>query len=339
LTSDSAAAEDIAQETLLRALIHLNELDVSRAWPWLRTVATNLVVDRHRRIGREVPVVTESRHLTVIDGDGGRDDPGMLSEALSVLPARQRTAVRLRYLEGWDASEVAALLGVNKGALKQVLFRARRRLAAEYERLFRELAGIALWPLTGLRRLFRGAQDTATRTARWAPASPVASLGATTLVCLSLVMGGGGVAPAAAARPAPAASQPSAVLVPATDRLPDLPARASGTVVGISSVSSPDHTKAAAHASVEPSGAAVPSEVAGILSDISDHVQGIVPTVQGLVGSATEAVGCAQGVVSGSRCRPDLPATAQGLAKGHDLPVKLPSVINDARASGPEEGL
>src|SRR5947209_4161235 len=43
---ERAAAEDLAQETLLRAFAHLRGFDRSRPlWPWLKAVATNLMVD------------------------------------------------------------------------------------------------------------------------------------------------------------------------------------------------------------------------------------------------------------------------------------------------------
>jgi RNA polymerase sigma-70 factor, ECF subfamily len=314
LTSDAATAEDIAQETLLRALIHLSDLDVSRAWPWLRTVATNLVVDRHRRIGREVPVVTESRHLSVIDGSNGHEEVGILSEALSVLPPRQRKAVRLRYLEGWDAGEVAAILGVNKGALKQVLFRARRRLAVEYQRLFRELAVIALWPLTELRRLFQGARDMASRTVRLAPASATPSFTVTTLAGLALVMGGSTGAPAAAARGAPPPPPPglevgAAQTVPATTRLPEVP-----RVVETDRADPPPLTKSGkGYRDQLPTESTTPSSAStsSLVSNVREQLGGAAPPLGAVVDSVTKTVGCVQTLPSGSSCVHEVAEAAQ----------------------------
>ncbi len=46
------------------------------------------------------------------------------------LPARQREAVVLRYVEGWSTREVADELGVTTGSVKRHLFRAVQRLRA-----------------------------------------------------------------------------------------------------------------------------------------------------------------------------------------------------------------
>ena len=57
MTRSHAVAEDIAQETLLRAFLHAADLDPHRSpWPWLKKVATRLVYD-HTRSQRTVAAV------------------------------------------------------------------------------------------------------------------------------------------------------------------------------------------------------------------------------------------------------------------------------------------
>src|SRR5438132_9041447 len=59
LTGSRAAAEDLAQETLLRAYQHIDGLDADRAWGWLKTVASRLAIDDARKLGRVRPLEDE----------------------------------------------------------------------------------------------------------------------------------------------------------------------------------------------------------------------------------------------------------------------------------------
>ena len=151
MTGRESVAEDIAQETLLRAYIRMEKLDLSRPmWPWLKQVATRLVYD-HTRGEREI--CSEESELAV---DACADVADQLAErdlvarVLRRLPARQRAAVTLRYLEDWKAGELAELFNLPRPAVEQLLLRARRSLGAEYRRLDAERIRLALWPLLAL---------------------------------------------------------------------------------------------------------------------------------------------------------------------------------------------
>jgi RNA polymerase sigma-70 factor (ECF subfamily) len=156
LTGSRAAAEDIAQETLLRAYQHLDWLDVTRAWPWLKTVATRLAIDDARKFGRVRSLDDEDG--SVGEPIGGEDDLELgeervvLAEALSRLPSRQRMAVGLRYVADFDSDEAAAALRLDRSAFKQLLFRGRRRLQSEYRKLTAAVPGIVALPVLLLRR-------------------------------------------------------------------------------------------------------------------------------------------------------------------------------------------
>lgn len=212
MTGNESLAEDIAQETLLRAYVRMEKFDFDRPlWPWLKTVATRLVFDHSRAQKRESleadPVAeteTDTFDVTV--------ERPLLAKALRCLPARQRVAVGLRYLEDWKAAEVAEALGLSRVAAEQLLLRARRRLSAEYLAQGGEPATalrLALWPLlvfvTGLRdRIARLRQFMGTSTAAQLPMSID---GATQMVAAAAFGGvllAGGVAFAATAPPSPA---------------------------------------------------------------------------------------------------------------------------------------
>jgi RNA polymerase sigma-70 factor, ECF subfamily len=152
MTGDRAAAEDVAQEAMLRAYQHLDWLDVSRAWPWLKTVASRLVIDEYRKWGRVGALADDHEVPADASQLEGAETRHVLAEAMSRLPARQRLAMTLRYVAGYDSAEAAAALDLDASAFKQLLYRARGRLQSEYRRLTAGVAGVALWPLMLLRR-------------------------------------------------------------------------------------------------------------------------------------------------------------------------------------------
>jgi RNA polymerase sigma-70 factor, ECF subfamily len=140
---DDTLAEDVAQETLIRALTHRDVFDRGRpAWPWLKTIATNLIVDHYRKQVRETALRAE--HGGAVEDPACVEETDLLRRAIERLPRRQRAAVALRYLNDWDAQDAASFMGVTRPAYEQLLFRARRRLKTEYSRLSQEVsAGIA----------------------------------------------------------------------------------------------------------------------------------------------------------------------------------------------------
>ena len=152
LTRDSAAAEDIAQETLVRAHDHLARFDQSRPmWPWLKTVATRVLVDQLRAQSREL-LTAEHPEDTAHADHGWSEEREVLTQALSKLPPRQRAAVALRYVEDWDGPEAAEFLGLSGLAFRQILHRAKRKLQTEYRRIAEPVMGALLFPAGWLRR-------------------------------------------------------------------------------------------------------------------------------------------------------------------------------------------
>lgn len=157
VTCDTALAEDVAQETLSRLYARADRLDFSEPiWPWLKTVAMRLAIDQFRRNDREMP--SESQVFSEDTGPRGREDQYWCEEgpqlvlALKELSARQRLAVALRYLEDKDPVDAAVLLGLSKPAFEQLLFRARRKLLAEYRRVTEGAAVIIFLPLRRMRQ-------------------------------------------------------------------------------------------------------------------------------------------------------------------------------------------
>jgi DNA-directed RNA polymerase specialized sigma24 family protein len=113
ILADRGDAEDVAQETLARAVLRWRAV-ADKPGGWVAKVAANLAIDRYRRRRRTWLV----RPLSV-----GALDPNVslrldLVRALHSLPRRQREVVVLRYLADWSEQDVATELGCSLGAVK-----------------------------------------------------------------------------------------------------------------------------------------------------------------------------------------------------------------------------
>jgi RNA polymerase sigma-70 factor (sigma-E family) len=116
---DRGESEDIAQETLARALVRWRKVS-AYAEPWVVRVAGNLAIDRVRKRQR-----TDAFRAQDVPGvDAQRVD---LQRALVALSPKQREVVILRYLVDLPEAEVAETLGCSVGTVKT---HASRGLAA-----------------------------------------------------------------------------------------------------------------------------------------------------------------------------------------------------------------
>ena len=130
---NDADAEDVAQETLLRAYQRFERLrDRRRFRSWLVRISFRLALEQlravKRRQQREAQWVfenarTESGVLT------GSEFQHHLERALDELPEKQRLVLLLAAMDGHTLEEVSVLLGVPLGTVKSRLFFARRELA------------------------------------------------------------------------------------------------------------------------------------------------------------------------------------------------------------------
>jgi RNA polymerase sigma-70 factor (ECF subfamily) len=151
---DRSLAEDVAQDTILRALRFWSSYDIERpTWPWLKTIAMHLCLDARRLRSHEVCLETMPDRPEPTDRTERLLDEITVRGAMARLPERQRLALRLRYFDDRDRDASAEVLGVNVNAFDQLLNRARLRMARVIEpaRAGTPL-GLLLFPLRWLRQ-------------------------------------------------------------------------------------------------------------------------------------------------------------------------------------------
>lgn len=135
MLGDAAEAEDVAQETFLRAWKQAPTWTpgAARFDTWLHRVALNLCYDRLRR-RREVVMAEPPEQMDLgPPADRGlmaRDTGLRVAAAMAELPDRQREAVTLCHYQELTNIEAAALMGVTVDALESLLARGRRALRA-----------------------------------------------------------------------------------------------------------------------------------------------------------------------------------------------------------------
>lgn len=135
LCDDPHAAEDLTQETLLRAWRHRGRLRDPRARAvWLFRITANLWRDRLRRgrcaVSRAVPLEDDPPSRTPAPERlaSEREELRRALDALRELPPRQREVLYLSACEGLSTAEIGEVLGIRSDAVKASLHLARKNL-------------------------------------------------------------------------------------------------------------------------------------------------------------------------------------------------------------------
>jgi RNA polymerase sigma-70 factor, ECF subfamily len=133
VVQDAAAAEDIAQESLLAAIDALGRFEDGRPLaPWLHRIVVNNALKWLRKGARRHEVSVDA--LPELDPEPESAGRGVSDEtlrALAALDAEQRAIVVLRHLLEYTPGEIAAALGLPRGTVNSRLRRALDRLADE----------------------------------------------------------------------------------------------------------------------------------------------------------------------------------------------------------------
>jgi RNA polymerase sigma factor (sigma-70 family) len=133
-------ADDCYQETwiaALRAYPHLRHATNLRGW--LLTIASRKAIDLHRSRGRapipvaELPEVeVEVDFADAAGGATGATGAGDVWDAVQILPAKQRSAVVMRYLLDAEYPTIAAAMGTSEPAARRNVYEGLKRLREEH---------------------------------------------------------------------------------------------------------------------------------------------------------------------------------------------------------------
>ena len=148
MTGNAADAEELAQDTFLRAYSSLKDFRVgSRFHPWLYTIALNLCRNhlRRRSLLKWVPLHAQRGEDRPVEIDlparspdpeqtlRERESEERLQHALEALPPKYREVFLLRQSEELSYEEIAEMTGLPLGTVEVRLFRARKRLLSALE--------------------------------------------------------------------------------------------------------------------------------------------------------------------------------------------------------------
>jgi len=147
MTGNETDAEDMVQETFLRAWKQMHRFDGRASFStWVYRIAANCSLDliRSRKVrGEQQPIGEGGREQGGIELPAGDPSPErlarseqvarLLGPALEELSEMERAAFLLRHYEGCDTEEIARALGVQANAAKQTVFRAVQKLRRALE--------------------------------------------------------------------------------------------------------------------------------------------------------------------------------------------------------------
>ena len=147
MTGNEFDAEDVVQETFLRAFKQLDSYESRSSFgTWLYGIAANYSLDlirsRKRHAARHVADTAEQEDVldSVKTNDPGQDRVYYSSQvkvrldaALQLLSDQERTAFQLRHFEGKSIEEIGAILDLGASATKNSIFRAVRKVREALE--------------------------------------------------------------------------------------------------------------------------------------------------------------------------------------------------------------
>ena len=132
-TRNPADAEELFQETFVRALGASSRFDTSRRFkPWIFTIAVNLARDRaKRRAHHATPELRAAEDLPEPPQPSAEDRWARrvdIERAMEKLPENHREVLELRYFEGLEEPEIAAAANIPRGTVKSRLHHAVRKM-------------------------------------------------------------------------------------------------------------------------------------------------------------------------------------------------------------------
>ena len=141
ITLDSAEAEDIVQDTMIRVWNKRDEwAQFNSIEAFCLTVARNLAIDRSQKSeAQNIELTTETQEMS--DGSTPErqlersEQMDLVRKLINELPENQRTIIQLRDIEEKSYKEIADVMQLTEDQVKVTLFRARQRIKAKYNEI------------------------------------------------------------------------------------------------------------------------------------------------------------------------------------------------------------
>lgn len=141
LAGSEIEAEDILQETFLKAYRNLNHFEgKSNLYTWLYSIARNLCIDQFRKRKYEsnrssIPVEEFELESDDLKSEEKKEEVLLLREAIAKLPEILRSIVVMKSIDGLSYPEISGITGINEQTLKNRMFRARKQLAVSLKQM------------------------------------------------------------------------------------------------------------------------------------------------------------------------------------------------------------
>ena len=150
MLTDRHEAEDVAQDTFIRAFYRLHQFDDTRGTSirsWLLAIAVNLAKNRQRSAGRYVKVIQRfaghdperTYHVSAEAVTTQQQDALTLWQAVQQLRASEQEVIYCRFFLDLTVAETAGALNLREGTVKSRLHRALNRLRGVIQRDFPEI--------------------------------------------------------------------------------------------------------------------------------------------------------------------------------------------------------
>ena len=141
ITLDSAEAEDIVQDTMIRVWNKRDEwAQFNSIEAFCLTVARNLAIDRSQKSeAQNIELTTETQEMS--DGSTPErqlersEQMDLVRKLINELPEKQRTIIQLRDIEEKSYKEIADVMQLTEDQVKVTLFRARQMIKAKYNEI------------------------------------------------------------------------------------------------------------------------------------------------------------------------------------------------------------
>ena len=125
---DRMEAEDIAQEAMVKAYIAMERfVERAKFSTWLFKIAYNTFLDHQRSLRSHASIEEADTLVSDTATDAGFEYQELYT-ALSTLPPKERTAILLFYLKGYNVHEIADIVHSTEAAVRQQLSRGREQL-------------------------------------------------------------------------------------------------------------------------------------------------------------------------------------------------------------------